>query len=279
MPLRPRPSDSLSRVKGLPVSDALPLQPPPGLTTLAIDIGGSHLKAGLLSPQGALSGDPVRVATPAPATPATVMSALAELLRPLGTPGRLSAGFPGVVRAGVVLTAPNLGTKAWHGFPLAERLGALVGAPARVLNDASVQGLGVIGGRGLECVITLGTGMGFALFQDGVLAPHLELSQHPVHGRKTYDAWIGDVARQRIGDKRWAARVVKVIGILRTLINFDHLLIGGGNGKHLKIELPAGVRIVPNQAGITGGEKLWAPAMDATFDQALPALHGPIEPG
>ena len=98
-----------------------------------------------------------------------------------------------------MLTAPNLGTEAWHGFPLADQLAERLGAPARLANDATVQGLGVIAGHGLECVITLGTGMGFALFEDGVPGPHLELSQHPVRGRKTYDQYLGNAALPRSG--------------------------------------------------------------------------------
>ena len=120
-----------------------------------------------------------------------MVDALVGLATPLGHFDRVSVGFPGVVRQGQVLTAPNLGTPAWRHFPLTSALTDKLGKPARMLNDAEVQGLGVISGKGLECVITLGTGMGFALFQDGRPAPHLELSQHPLHKGKTYDQFIG----------------------------------------------------------------------------------------
>ena len=245
--------------------DAAPSDPGQGPRTLAIDIGGSHLKAGLVSATGTLIGQSIRVDTPQPATPKAVLGLLADVLRPLGSADRVSAGFPGVVRGGVVLSAPNLGTAAWHGFPLAARLTALLGSPARVLNDASVQGLGVIAGRGLECVITLGTGMGFAMFENGRLTPHLELSRHPIRSGKNYDDWIGDAERLRIGNKRWNRRMTKVIPILRTVTTFDTLLIGGGNGKYLEFDLPADVRVVANQAGITGGVKLWDPLMEEFF--------------
>src|SRR5450759_2746615 len=162
--------------------------------TLAIDIGGSHLKAGVLNPAGEMIAGPQRVETPKPAKPAAVVAALVELARPLGLFDRISVGFPGVVRAGLVLTAPNLRTKDWHRFPLAAELARHLGKPARMLNDASIQGLGVISGRGLECVLTMGTGMGFALFEDGRLGPHLEMSQHPVAARKTYDQYVGNAA-------------------------------------------------------------------------------------
>jgi polyphosphate glucokinase len=238
-------------------ADAAPQNRPAGPRTLSVDIGGSHVKAGLLSPEGTLIGVHARMKTPDPATPAAVMACLGGMLGPLGDADRVSAGFPGVVRDGVVITAPNLGTPAWHGYRLAEALTRLTGKPARVLNDASVHGLGVIAGRGLECVITLGTGMGFALFENGALTPHLELGRHTAHGHKIYDQWVGNAERQRIGKKRWNRRVANVIDALQTLTTYDTLLIGGGNAKFLTLDLPDQVRLVPNQAGITGGVRLW----------------------
>ncbi len=122
--------------------------PTTDLLTLAIDIGGSHLKTGVLDPDGKMIAGPARVDTPNPAKPAAVVAALVELAKPLGRFDRISIGFPGVVRAGVVLTAPNLGTKDWNRFPLAAELSRDLGKPARMLNDASIQGLGVIVGKG-----------------------------------------------------------------------------------------------------------------------------------
>jgi len=162
-----------------------------------------------------------------------------------------------VVRDGIVLTAPNLGTEAWHGWPLAATLAERLGVPARLANDATVQGLGVIAGRGVECVITLGTGMGFALFENGKPGPHLELSQHPVRGRKTYDQYVGNAAFRAEGRKAWNKRVRRAIDSITTLTTCDTLYIGGGNAKNLQLELPSNVRIVSNEAGITGGIRLW----------------------
>jgi polyphosphate glucokinase len=237
---------------------------PPGPLTLAIDVGGTRLKAGILAPTGTMSAGPARVDTPHPASAAAVVTALVDLVGPLRPFDRISIGFPGVVRGGRVLTAPNLGTPAWHGFPLADTLAEKLGAPARLENDATVQGLGVIAGRGLECVITLGTGMGFALFQDGRPAPHLEVSQHPVHGSKTYDQYIGNAVMRAVGRKRWNKHVRRAIDCISTLTSFDTLYIGGGNSKYVQLELPATVQIVSNQAGITGGIRLW----DALPDHA-----------
>ena len=238
---------------------------PPGPLTLAIDIGGTRLKAGVLSPAGDMVAGPARADTPHPAPPDAVINVLTGLVGSIGPFQRISIGFPGVVHGGRVLTAPNLDTKAWHDFPLATALAERLGAPARLANDATVQGLGVIAGHGLECVITLGTGMGFALFEDGVPGPHLELSQHPVRGRKTYDQYIGNAALRAIGRKRWNRRVRTAIGYIAILTSFDVLYIGGGNSRHMQGDLPDKVRIVSNEAGITGGIRLWDATLDAKF--------------
>ncbi|WP_428535447.1 ROK family protein [Rhodopila sp.] len=239
-----------------------------GKLTLAIDIGGSRLKAGVLDQNGTMAAGPNRVDTPAQPTPAAVVDALIGLTGAMGAFDRISVGFPGVVRGGEVLTAPNLGTPAWQHFQLTATLTDRLGKPARMLNDAEVQGLGVIRGKGLECVLTLGTGMGFALFQDARPAPHLELSQHPIHKGKTYDQFIGSVAFKQVGPKRWNRRLQRVLGCITTLVGFDTLAIGGGNAKHLTLELAPNIRLVSNEAGITGGVRLWDKALDAVFQAA-----------
>jgi polyphosphate glucokinase len=236
-----------------------------GALTLAIDIGGTRLKAGLLDQTGTMAAGPNRVDTPSHPAPQVVVDALVALATPLGHFDRISVGFPGVVRHGHVLTAPNLGTADWRNFPLAAALTDKLGKPVRVLNDAEVQGLGVITGKGLECVITLGTGMGFSLFQDGRPAPHLELSQHPIHKGKTYDQFIGVVAFKEVGRPRWNRRLRRVLASITTLVGFDMLYIGGGNAKQIDIPLPSNVKTVPNEAGITGGVKLWDKTLDAAF--------------
>jgi polyphosphate glucokinase len=170
-----------------------------------------------------------------------------------------------VVRRGQVLTAPNLGNEDWQNFPLVASLTDRLAKPARMLNDAEVQGLGVISGKGLECVLTLGTGMGFALFQDGRPAPHLELSQHPIHKGKTYDQFIGVAAYRVVGRKRWNRRLKRVLTNVTTLVGFETLYIGGGNAKEIELTLAPNIQIVSNQAGITGGVRLWDKTLDPVF--------------
>jgi polyphosphate glucokinase len=226
--------------------------------TLAIDIGGTGIKAALLDDTGSMIGERQRVPTPSkPVTPDALVRAIDEAVTPLGAFERVSVGFPGYVREGRVVTAPNLGTEALAGFDLQSALAEHLGKPVRVLNDADVQGFGAIAGRGLEMVLTLGTGAGTAIFRDGEVMPHLELAHHPVSGGKTYDEYIGNAARKKKGKKTWSKRVAKAIGILREVVRFDHLYIGGGNAKDITFPLPADVTIVPNTDGLTGGIRLW----------------------
>ena len=233
--------------------------------TLAIDIGGTRLKAGILDATGRMVAGPSRVDTPAQPAPQVVVEALVGLATPLGAFDRISVGFPGVVRNGQVLTAPNLGTENWRHFPLAASLADKLSKPVRMLNDAEVQGLGVITGKGLECVITLGTGMGFSLFQDGHPAPHLELSQHPIHKGKTYDQFLGIVAYRAVGRKRWNRRLQRALACITTLVGYDTLFIGGGNAKNIDIDLAPNIKPVSNSAGITGGVRLWDKTLDSAF--------------
>ncbi|MEM5364704.1 ROK family protein [Paraburkholderia azotifigens] len=230
---------------------------------LAIDVGGTGLKAAVINAGGEMKSERVRVATPHPCKPEQLVDTLATLVQPLVDahhPTLMSIGFPGVVRDNRVLTAPNIGDASWRGFALADQLAARVGGlPVRMINDAEMQGFAAIEGHGIEFVLTLGTGAGTALFRDGELMPHLELAHHPVSKGRTYDEYIGNAAREKAGDKRWNRRVEKVIAILATLVNYDKLWIGGGNAGRLTFDLPSDAAIVSNAAGIEGGAKLWHP--------------------
>jgi polyphosphate glucokinase len=236
---------------------------PVGPFTLAIDIGGSGLKASVLDKQGRMTTERVRIPTPDDCPPRLMMAKLKELVALLPAEAsyeRVSVGFPGVVRGGRILTAHNLGTPAWRNFDLARAIEKWLGKPVRVLNDADMQGLAAVnllGGKGVEVVITLGTGLGSSLFQDGVLAPHLELAHHPFRKGETYEEQLGDVALKEVGKRRWNRRVRLAIETLRTLTNFDRLYIGGGNAAHVSFKLPVGVKIIPNKLGLIGGVWLW----------------------
>ncbi|HEY2863943.1 MAG TPA: ROK family protein [Casimicrobiaceae bacterium] len=230
--------------------------------TLAIDIGGTHVKAAVLDSAGRAVVERIDTPTPHPAPPTALFDIVLAMAGALPAFDRISAGFPGVIKDGCVLTAPNLGTGDWRGFPLADQLGKQLGKPARVLNDAEVQGLAVIASSGLECMLTFGTGMGSAIYRDGLLMPHLELGQHPAWKSKTYDQYVGAAALKKIGLSKWNRRVDRALLLVRTLLNFDHLFLGGGNAVNLTLDLPPDMTIVSNRAGITGGVRLW----DARFD-------------
>jgi polyphosphate glucokinase len=250
-------------------------EPPPVRSetpcTLAVDIGGSSIKASVLDARGALAAAQVRTPTPRQATPKAVLDKIAELAAQLPSARRISVGFPGVVKGGRVITAPNLGTEHWAGFELMSALAERFGLPARVLNDAAVQGLGVVEGHGLECVLTLGTGVGCALFRNRRLLLPLELGQHRARGGKTYDEYVGQAALAAKGAKRWNRRLRRTIEAVTTLTTCDVLYIGGGNARRIAFEPPGHVRIVSNTAGITGGIRLWEPELDELFPGAQSA--------
>ncbi|HZU32847.1 MAG TPA: ROK family protein [Candidatus Angelobacter sp.] len=224
--------------------------------TLAVDIGGTGIKALLLDSSGKPIGERQRAATPRPATPAAILKLLDAMKNNLGQFDRVSVGFPGVVKKGATLTAHNLHPK-WVGFELEKVLMRRWKRPVRVANDAAVQGFGAIHGKGLELVITLGTGFGSSLFINGILVPGLELAHHPWRKGKTYEDDFGKQGIERHGRKKWNRLLEKAIPQLESLFNYDHLYIGGGNAAHITFGLPAHVTRVPNEDGLLGGAALW----------------------
>lgn len=228
------------------------------INILSIDIGGSHVKATVLNSNGELLQEYEKVDTPQPATPDNIIAAIKTLVSKFPKYDHVSVGFPGYVKNGVVKTAANLGTKYWADFDLSKNLTTALGKPAKVVNDADMQGLGVVEGKGLELVLTLGTGFGSALLLDGGLLPHLEMAHHPITKSATYDQYIGDKALDKLGDKKWNRRLKKVLAILKTVFNYDTLYIGGGNARKINFKLDKNIKIITNQDGIKGGARLWA---------------------
>ena len=224
--------------------------------TLAVDIGGTSIKASAMAADGTILGEPVKVKTPKRVDPGILLDTIAELVTPLPECDRVSAGFPGIVVDGVVYTAPNLGNRAFRGFDLEEELGRRLGKPTRVVNDGEMHGLGAITGTGIEIVVTLGTGVGIALVLDGRLGPQIALAPHPSHHGGEDDEF-GDRARKRRGNKKWSRRVESAIELLRDLTDFDHLYIGGGNAKLLRMELPDDITLIDNEVAILGSVKVW----------------------
>ncbi|HEU4674811.1 MAG TPA: ROK family protein [Motilibacteraceae bacterium] len=263
-----------------------------GLRTLAVDCGGTGIKACVLDPAGAMVSERLRVPTPYPCPPERLVETVVGLAGGLPAADRASVGLPGLVRHGVVHATPHFVTEAgpftprrvdlvqaWDGFDVQGALAVALGMPVRAVNDAEVQGLAVVSGRGYEVVLTLGTGLGFAQFDEGRLLPKLELSQLPFRKKETYDQQLGNHARKALGDERWSRRVLRAVGALQPFLWWDHLYLGGGNARHLSDTavgelVRAGVVVVPNIAGLLGGVRLWELADHAGAYPARPRGTG-----
>lgn len=232
------------------------------LRTLAIDVGATGLKATILNELGAPITDRARVKTPASGMPGEILDAATALAQGLGEFDRVSLGFPGIVRDGVIKEAPNLADE-WKDFNVGEVLAARLGKPVRVANDADVQGFGAISGKGVELVLTLGTGVGSALFINGHLVPNVEV------GRSK----LSDAEFQKVGKSKWNKRLIKTVKKLEKMFHYDRLYIGGGNARFVDIGAHAAhVTIVSNLNGLVGGLALWREHSSVTsFHTSVPS--------
>jgi polyphosphate glucokinase len=225
--------------------------------TMTIDVGGSGLKSMLLDAKGKPVSERQRVVTPAVPTPDAVLKGLDELKKLQGSFDRVSVGFPGVVKHGATLGAFNL-HPSWKNFPLQAELENRWNKPVRVGNDADVAGYGAIKGEGVELVLTLGTGLGGALFTNGHLCPGLEIGHH-IWRKKgmTYEDYLGRRGLDRFGKKEWNKLLQEAIATTEALFNWDKLYLGGGNTKKIDFAPPKNVEIVSNESGLLGGVYLW----------------------
>lgn len=224
--------------------------------TLAIDIGGSGVKMLLLNDSGKPISERLRIPTPQPPTPERVMETLDEMRSQMKGFDRISIGFPGVIKDGVTMTAANL-DPSWIGFPFASAIRKRWQKPVRIANDAAVQGFGAIRGKGVEMVLTLGTGMGSALYTNGHLCPGLELGHHPWRKGKTYEEYLGRKGYDQKGKKKWNKYLAKAIEQTARTFNWDHLYIGGGNAKHITLVPDPTITLISNLDGLLGGVALW----------------------
>lgn len=229
---------------------------------LSLDIGGSFIKAALLNAEGDICSQFKRVPTPATAPVSEMITTLMNLAAQFEGFDRISIGFPGYVKNGIVYTAPNLSNAVWKQIPLRDLLSNATGLPVRIVNDADMHALAICKGEGLEMLITLGTGLGSALVHNGILLPHLELAHHPFKQDVTTDIYIGSRSRTKIGNEEWNLRVKELLSVLQTVFNYDHLYIGGGNAHFIDFELNDNITLVSNEQGIKGGAQLWADVYD-----------------
>lgn len=225
--------------------------------TLTIDIGGTGIKMLRVDQRGQPLSERARMLTPKPASPSAVLDTIREMLTQQDSYDRASVGFPGVIVRGIVRTAPNLGTDAWQDFDLQRAIGEITRRPTRVLNDADLQGYGAIRGVGVELVLTLGTGLGTALFVDGRLVPNLEIAHHRFKKGVTYEHMVANATLERIGRKKWSEHVWSIVEKLEPVFNYETLHIGGGNAKKLKGPPPPRVRVFESTEGLAGGVMMW----------------------
>jgi polyphosphate glucokinase len=221
--------------------------------TLSIDVGGSGVKCALLDDRGRMVSERLREDTPDRFTPAKLLELLERLAIQMPRYDRVAVGIPGIVHRDVVYSLPASRSRAFKGFELGSQLAALLGKRVRVTNDATMHGLAAIRGRGVEMVITLGTGLGSALFIDGVLSAHYQTLPEQDEPFSPY----GDSALARVGRKRWEKRVRELFEQLSWITNYDRLYVGGGNAERLEKEMPPRVTRIDSAAGIRGGHRLW----------------------
>ena len=253
------------------------------MRTLSIDCGGTGIKAQVWESQRGGAGPrpsltpastELRMPTPYPLPPHVFVETLVDLQARLPRADRATVGMPGVIRHGVVVHTPHYITTtgphspvdpdlrtAWAGLDVKAATERALGLPAQVCNDAEMHAAQLATGKGLELVLTLGTGLGAALLDDGVVAPHLEFSHAPIRRGRTIDQYIGEAARLRIGRSPWSRRVEEMVDLLWPVICWDRLYLGGGNAARLteavRERIGPNVVLVPGNAALPGGARLW----------------------
>jgi polyphosphate glucokinase len=233
---------------------------------VGIDIGGSGTKGAPVDlAAGQFAAPRVRLPTPSPATPDRVADVVVELLAQLDAPGPVGLTLPAVVRGGIVETAANI-DETWIGTNALELFGRATGRPVAVINDADAAGLAEVrfgagrGRSGVAVVITLGTGIGSAVFVDGTLVPNTELGHLPLHHGDAED-WAADSIREQedLSWAQWAHRLEQYFEVVERVLWPQVIIIGGGVSKKSHKFLPhidIRTELVPaelhNDAGIVG---------------------------
>jgi polyphosphate glucokinase len=227
----------------------------PQRRVLAIDVGGSHVKTRVSGNRDMRQFESGPTLTP--------RQMVARVLKENGDLkyDAVSIGYPGVVVHGKIVTEPfNLG-RGWVGFDFRKAFGR----PVQVMNDAAMQAVGSYeGGRML--FLGLGTGLGSALIVDGTVAP-MELAHLPYKNKRTYEDYVGERGRRRLGAKKWRRVVAEVVAALSKALEADYVVIGGGNARKLK-KLPGNARLGNNDFAFVGGFRIWRPAARRTSSTA-----------
>ncbi len=216
---------------------------------LVIDVGGTHVKLLVTGMK-----QPILIPSGRTLTPAVMIRQVKDAVKscPYDV---VSIGYPGPVVHGRPLREPhNLG-QGWVGFDFRRALGR----PVKVINDAAMQALGSYK-KGRLLFLGLGTGLGSAMIADGVVEP-MELAHLPYKRGKTYEDYLGIRGPKRLGRKKWARQVAKVVSLMRAALQPEEVVLGGGNVKKLK-KLPPGTRLGNNENAFRGGSELWDEDVD-----------------
>jgi polyphosphate glucokinase len=238
---------------------------------VGVDIGGSGIKGAPVDlDKGEFAAERIRIPTPMPSTPEAIADVVAEVVDGLGVAGPVGLTMPSVVQGGVIRTAANI-DKAWIGVDAANLFHKTTGRSVVVVNDADAAGLAEVrygagaGHPGVVMMVTLGTGIGSALFVDGRLVPNTELGHLHLHHRGEAEAWAADSVRERdnLPWKEFSSRVAEYVNLLRALFWPDLVIIGGGVSKKADKFLPlpdVDIEVIPaqlqNDAGIIGAAML-----------------------
>lgn len=236
------------------------------MNVLGIDIGGSGIKGAIVDTEtGEMVGERKRIATPAPSTPKAIVEVVAELARQFEWTGPIGCTFPAVMKNGVAYTAANV-DKSWISTNAEELITEATGCPCAVVNDADAAGVAEMrfgAGRdqmGTVFMLTLGTGIGSAIFVQGVLVPNTELGHIIIRGKEAEHRASDKVRKDRkLPWADWAPRVQEYLNYLEGLFWPDLFIIGGGvskkTGKYLdlvKTRTPVVPAVLQNDAGIVG---------------------------
>jgi polyphosphate glucokinase len=234
---------------------------------LGIDIGGTGIKAAPVDvTTGELTAERIKIDTPHPATPDAVAEVVRKLIREFSWTGAVGITFPGVVIDGVIMTAANV-DHAWIGTDARRLFGNVVGQPAGVINDADAAGIAEMrfgagaGEKGTVLLLTLGTGIGSALFIDGILVPNTEFGHIEIRGKEA-EKRASELVREEhdLSWGKWAGRVDEYLAHMEMLLSPRLIIIGGGVSRKSDKFLPElgnlRARVVPaamhNDAGIVG---------------------------
>lgn len=236
------------------------------MKVLGIDIGGSAIKGALVDTEtGLIISERVRIKTPPGARPEPMIEIIAEIARKHDWKGPIGCGYPGVVRHGTTLSAANV-SKKWVEFNAERRIAEATDCPVRVVNDADAAGLAEMrfgagrGRSGVVIMVTIGTGLGTALFTDGYLLPNAELGHIEIDGQDA-ESRASDATRKRekLSWKEWGKRFNRYLNTLHFLFTPDLFILGGGTSNKYDqfnqyINVPAEVvtALMLNDAGIVG---------------------------